>query len=784
MPTTKVTIDLSSVAEKEFDPSRPLRVATVRGGKIIDQKTVTPAKEKNPRRFDAELSLGEPEDGVAGAEVVVAPADDERNIFSQLAARKFVSGAQERIDGGALQIIPSIYEWWRFCWFPRHYRITGRVVRHSDLCTYPIAGAKVEIYDVDYCWWWYDESLITSGTTDASGVFDISFTWCVPLWCLFEILRRPPLLIDPSLRDRLLAALDERAIVKFPPPPPPPDPWEWEQQLKQLGIEVPAATRLQTRSLDFAAVRQTAQPARSTPSTSLALTKNAVTTAATLQVTRAAAPSKLSISAQEIFGRILRWPPCDEPCDWLPDVKIRVTQAQPGGTVVIYEDSYWDIHFNLAGDLLNLTLEANASALHADVCGPDPILGNCMLLEAVGVIQIMPTSGDPLSGIYQPDYSPGVSYGVTPDRRQRLGYVKNYDRPWAGSAAAGSQPGVYGRFGIAAHVDYYQVQCAAWTNADLLAWDADHTHVPPDAAFAPVPLNALAGGFSRSYLEESPWPPHWLSEPFSAQTVGGTPLLYKSRERFEQEYRNAHGGNNPAPSFGGWYWYYFTEDRLFDIDTSKFSNGLYTFRFVCYRQTGVDGMGNPILTPATMGLPGGVGKRCDTSPPKPELLTLYLYDAPHTAQCAILTFKKNGVETVDECAMVTLTSADWLDVEYQAFDVGGNLDSYEVTLQKGFSPEQNISTLGGVTAVSGTSPEGPNYGAALTDPTTPAVPPYWYGGTWTKKIPYSSFVLMGGSCAYNLRVRAWDRHTDGYASGAGWGETECDENRAFTIILA
>ena len=208
------------------------------------------------------------------------------------------------------------------------------------------------------------------------------------------------------------------------------------------------------------------------------------------------------------------------------------------------------------------------------------------------------------------------------------------------------------------------------------------------------------------------------------------------------------------------------------------ANGYYTFRFVCYRQTGVDGGGNPILTQVTMGLPGGVGRRCTTT--HPELVTLYLHDDVYIPDCGILNFTKNGTAVVDECAMVTLTPADWLEVEYKAFDASGNLDSYSTTLQKGFSPPQNLIGLAGVTAISGSVPEGPTYGAALVD-ASPAIPPYWFGGTWKKKIPYASFVAMGGSCAYNLRVSACDRHTNGFASSCSLGY--CDENRAFTIIL-
>jgi hypothetical protein len=391
---TKVEVDLSRIEEKEFAPDRALRVATVKNGVIVDQKVIKP-KESKSRKFSVELELGDPEDGVYGAEVVVDPAEDERNIFSKLTARKFVSGAADKINGGVLQVNPSVYGWWRFCWFPRTYRVTGRVVRTLDDCVHPIAGANVQIFDVDYCWWWFDENLLRTGTTDVNGFFDISFTWCVPLYCLFEIVKFPPIQIDPRLRDRIRAALEERVIVKFPPPPPP-DPWTWERQLAGLGIDVPAAGRPQLNPAAFAEGSRIA--AFSTDvSPRLAATRSARPLASQAVVSAA------KLSAIDVFSPVIYWPPCDNPCDWLPDLKIRVTQNQFSGPIVIYQDSYWQVHFNQSTDLLNLTLEANANALYAADCNPNPILGNCMLLDAVGSTQIMPTAADPLSGIYQPD---------------------------------------------------------------------------------------------------------------------------------------------------------------------------------------------------------------------------------------------------------------------------------------------------------------------------------------------------------------------------------------------
>ena len=774
MPEAKVTIDLSRIEEQDFDAQRPLLIAAVKGGEIIAQQIIVPGKEKDPRRITAQLDLGRAEDGVAGAEIVVAPADDERNVHSSLTARKFVTAVGDRISEASIIVNAGIYAWWRFCWYPRSYRITGRLQRHVDDCAHPIAGAQVDILDVDYCWWWFRQDVVKTGFTDANGFFDIRFNWCVPIWCLFSTVREPLLTIDPDLRDRIRAALVAKIPTKWPPPPPPPDPWEWEKQLTELGVELPAIGRPNIAGLTMPAVRQIGTELKTGDRSFSALQappaiESRVATNAAASVTTL---SKTKFSAAEIFRQVIFWPPCDEPCDWLPDLKIRVTQPQPGGPVVIYEDSWAQVHFNQVGDLLNLTLEANASAMYADDCHRDPILGNCMLLDAVGTYKIMPTSTD--LRIYQPDVTPEASYSVTPDRPERLGRTKESDRPWAEKVS------VYGRFGTAANVDYYQVQVARWTNADLTAWGVDHTHVPPDSAFAPASGISL-GAFSRSYLEESPSSNHWVSETFGPNTISGIPGLYKSRERFEQEYRNSHGGNDPAPSFGGWYWYYFTETRLFDLDTHPMANGYYTFRLVGYRQTGVDGSGNPILTPVSMGLPGGVGRRCNTA--LPELVTLYLHDDAHVPDCAILSFTKNGPDgssVVDECTIVTLTSADWLEVEYKAFDAAGNLGSYSTTLQKGFSSPQGLIGLPGVTAISGSVPEGPTYLNALVE-ASPAIPPYWYGGTWRKKIPYSVFHDLGGNCAYNLRVTACDRHTSGFSSECSLGY--CDENRAFTINL-
>ena len=36
---------------------------------------------------------------------------------------------------------------------------------------------------------------------------------------------------------------------------------------------------------------------------------------------------------QDIFDDLIAWPICDDPCDWYPDLRIRVVQNQPDGIV-------------------------------------------------------------------------------------------------------------------------------------------------------------------------------------------------------------------------------------------------------------------------------------------------------------------------------------------------------------------------------------------------------------------------------------------------------------------
>ena len=173
-----------------------------------------------------------------------------------------------------------------------------------------------------------------------------------------------------------------------------------------------------------------------------------------------------------------------------------------------------------------------------------------------------------------------------------------------------------------------------------------------------------------------------------------------------------------------------------------------------------------------MGLPDGVCRRCgdNNAPAIADLVSLEIVNNPRKPVCEILSIKK-GTTSISECDIIVLNDTDTVTIEYEASDnPKGNLGGHFIRLQRGASPEFNPLAVAGVTAAP--SPVISNYSTGFVSA------PVWTGGTWQITIPAAAF----SSCAYNVRVRAWNRQTNGWSAGAGWGETNCEKNRAFTII--
>ena len=236
MTKTRVTVDLTKIGEAEFDGSRALRVASVRGGQVLDQKVVVPAKEKNPRKFQVELSLGEPEDGVAGAELGrsrgrrAEPHQPAHRAQVRVGARRARRRGQHRRAPGHLRVVALLL-------VPAHVPVHGPGGATRGRLPIPDRGR--------------------AGPDPRRRL-------------LLVVVRRRPAPHRHHRRQRLLrhhahvvrAAVVPARVPAAPPPagrsrparpgaragagaadrvppPPPPDPWTWERQLDAMGIDLP-----------------------------------------------------------------------------------------------------------------------------------------------------------------------------------------------------------------------------------------------------------------------------------------------------------------------------------------------------------------------------------------------------------------------------------------------------------------------------------------------------------------------------------------------------------------
>jgi hypothetical protein len=116
-----------------------------------------------------------------------------------------------------VRIAPYYWYWW-FIWC-REFTIRGVVVCANGQ---PVPGATVCAYDVDWWWWWSSTQLIKCATTDASGAFEIKFTWCCgwwPWWWWQQHHWR----LEPSLVERIAPVLgrDPGLAVLVQPTPQP-----------------------------------------------------------------------------------------------------------------------------------------------------------------------------------------------------------------------------------------------------------------------------------------------------------------------------------------------------------------------------------------------------------------------------------------------------------------------------------------------------------------------------------------------------------------------------------
>lgn len=430
--------------------------------------------------------------------------------------------------------------------------------------------------------------------------------------------------------------------------------------------------------------------------------------------------------------RLWPWAPWTPWTDCTPDIIFRVTQdCGQGEKVIVAEnvfDARWDIPTNL-----NVTLHANEDACCAVVT--DEPEGDCVVITKACqtlITDIEQDPTDPLLGLAEPGTA---------------------DRPFGGVVT------LRGVTGIGAAIDVYEIE---------------HTTTPAvPASWAPVDP-AVAGGFTRSYLEITNPPPLITPRHFPAAfTLIDGHHVIESLEHFEAA--------NP-PMLGVLRVPVGGQDVLVNLlTTNHLGDGVHFFRLVAYTL----GAGNTLTNPRVLPLcntqtPAGIALRLDNRfvdnaepfvmpPPSPTQVcgpgTVHTCTAEPDVR--ILNVQFNG-QVLQPCDVIDTKAGGPLTIDFFAHDPDGMLSHYALVAHHGESLEANLLALPGATlstlptagfsvAQIGTILQadeiGPTYAEAVADG---AVRPFWRGGLLRLVIPDVRSAFPD-TCAYTLQIDAFKR---------------------------
>ena len=425
--------------------------------------------------------------------------------------------------------ISSYYWWWWWHWC-RNFKVSGRVLCANGS---PVVGATVCAIDVDYWWWWSSQEQVGCATTDATGSFEIDFTRCCGWWPWWWWETRD-WLVDPILVDQITAFLKQNG------------------QVGRLPRAIPSPSLAVFQPLLASAMRAT----RADLSKNIARANTGFvpssSTAANISNVDPAALEGLRERLAAVLPKgfpIPIWPwypwfPWDN-CD--ANIIFKVTQACGGATNTIVNETVGETRWDIP-TTLNVTLTASDGACCAYSCGDDCPAGNCIVPSDICQINVGSIGGNvgalPCTPAQVGLYSPGIA-----------------DRPFAASVT------LYGLFGDAVDVDYYEFQYAT----------------SPGGPYSPLPLPAV-GGFDRWVLEFLPGPPFpnpkWVPVPFPVNTISdGTINHYVIETISHYEATN-----------GTQIWDSSTHDLLVVLNTlNVLTNGIYYLRMVAYIASGLLG---------------------------------------------------------------------------------------------------------------------------------------------------------------------------------------------------
>jgi len=644
-------------------------------------------------------------------------------------------GNRTELTLSPVRIAPYYWYWW-FIWC-REFTIRGVVVCANGQ---PVPGATVCAYDVDWWWWWSSTQLIKCATTDASGAFEIKFTWCCGWWPWWWWQQRYWRL-EPSLVERIAPVLGrDPGLAGLVQPTPQPSVADFRQL-----VAGDAALLGNAQSIDPAA----------------------------LPVLRSQLLARLPAAAELEQLRIWPWWPWQPWWDCAPDVIFRVTQncvpSSTGGAAVVLDETIWDTRWDIP-TTLNVTLVAGDNAC----CVPPshPCLdGNCLALTGAcdeqgglgRIDNIGGNTGAPASPVGYESPGAGTTYS---------------DRPYAGAVS------IFGTADCMDGVDYYEFE---WNTSLAPPNDPSWNTMPP----------AANGDFARSYIQFAPPPappppyPHFFSPPFSAAVPIDGRHVYETLQRYEAT-------NQPAEwSSGNRVWIGNRDQLIWWQTENNFSDGTY---YLHVKGWNIDA-GNHLINPRVLNIcgsenPNYIVLRVDNrfvGPGPTDLhgnpcnnLVHYCTNEPDTAFATVyIRHADNTVSPLVACGSREVTATDTLVIDFVAYDPDGHLAEFELQAHYDVNMVRDLLALGTLSTgaawggVPAAVQSGPNYHDALTQG---ASSPTWRGGVLHLEMPATGpNGAFPETCCYLLKLNAYKRTI--VSCGYGRDGHANSSEYSFTIVV-
>ena len=618
--------------------------------------------------------------------------------------------------------IAAYYWWWWLRWC-RTFTIRGVLLCPDGR---PVPGAKVCAYDVDWWWWWSSKSLIKCATTDASGAFSMTFTWCCGWWPWWWWNQRFWQL-DPLLIERVAPVLQrDPGLQRLIRPSPQPALADFARLLgpdaAQLGstgaIEPSILPNLRSRLLD-----------------------------------------RVPASAELERLRIWPWGGWEPWSDCAPDVIFTATQdcaGTAGASTVILNETIWDTRWNIPTTLdVKLIAGDNACCV--------PIGHGCADGDCLTLTQACNDVLDNIGG------NIGINAAAPQIGYQSPGAGTTYsDRPYAGSVI------ISGTGDCLDGVDYYEFK---WSTSKVGPWNT----MPPAANgdFTRVYLQFSPLGFHYpTFSAAVPIDGHHVYETLQHYEAAHPPADWGGNRVWLGSSRDYLLNWLTANNFADGTYYlqvtgynidaggHLVNPRVLKICDSKNDNYI------------VLTLDNRVLSPGPTDLHGnpcgpGTVHNCT--------------DEPDTAIVRVQIRHADGTfSDLMPCGRSDVASTDTLEIDFVAHDHQGHLAEFELQAHYDVNLSRDLLALGTLTpsslpvpGVPSASQVGPNYATALTQG---AASPKWTGGVLHLSLPATGpNGAFPETCCYQLRLNAYKRTivdcTYAREAHANYSET------SFTILV-